>query len=273
MGLCATNVTYNGVQLINCTTREWNQTTEYDPSGVDALYTTHRMTFEAMVHAQGGAEPNVGVANPGSTAVLTMKAIRSRLSSPRQHLIVEMAGEKILEVQSPVSSSNRKPTDDVANGPKPISVDIIHAVAGNAFRVTFSIEVHILECYKWTASFVLNNRWSVAEAMDENFSVTRVIIGRLKISSPFDSVNNYRGLVTPGLEIGFRRESFMYRASEDGLTADYEITDKQTKQAAPAPATKITGTHTESTTDGFKMYSDMAIRLKGPPHLSRTWTR
>lgn len=47
-----TCLTYNGVTLFGCTTREFSQTPEFDPSGTDYLYTRFKVSVQGYVHAQ-----------------------------------------------------------------------------------------------------------------------------------------------------------------------------------------------------------------------------
>lgn len=267
MAICGTTVEYNGITMHGVVTREWNQEVVYEDSGADMLRHTFHLTFEGMVHTQNiGGEPTSRVDPTKASAVTTQAYVRAMLLQPRQGLVVKMGGETILTAHPATTSLNDKYMD-VNNGPKPQSLDIIHVVSGNIFRVSFSIECSLLECGPKATGVadVLSNKWSVAETIDKDFIVSRIIQGRLQVSNAKRNLHIYRGLMVPRLENGFRRESFIFSASADGLTVDYEVTDRQVHTAAPDPATSISGRHTESTTDGIKMYTDMSVRLEGPP--------
>jgi hypothetical protein len=69
----------------------------------------------------------------------------------------------------------------------------------------------------------------------------------------------------PQLEAGFRRQTIDYIVAANGLDIDYAVIDRQVNDAAPWPATKLTGTFGESTTDGILYMTDLHLRLDGPP--------
>ena len=48
----ATNVTYNGVELHNCLTRQWVQEVVYDESGTDMIGHRFGLRFECILHVQ-----------------------------------------------------------------------------------------------------------------------------------------------------------------------------------------------------------------------------
>ena len=102
--------------------------------------------------------------------------------------------------------------------------------------------------------------------MDENFFTTRTIVGRIVFSSSLEAWHGYKGLVVPGLEAGFKRQSIRFGVSENGLEAEYQVVDRQVHTSAPFPGTKLTGYHTESTgNNGTTFFSELYVRLEGPP--------
>lgn len=283
----ATDVLYNGVKLHNVVTREWDQEAVYDPSGTDLIANHYKLRFEGVLHAQeqirNGAP--VGVRESpawmgvqagaiGNTAIEVYKTIRRLLEQPRGTLEVMMDGESILFCRS-ATARPFGASSDVDNGPKPRNVSITHVAGASVFRVSFSIECSKVECWEGAispgnpAQMVINNRWSVSEEMDETFYTTRIIRGKLRIADSATNIMVYKYLTVPRLEHGFRRERMEFAVSEDGLTADYSVTDRQVHTAAPWPGVKIECTHTESTMTGVHFFSECNVRLEGSPEVSK----
>ncbi len=284
-----TEVVYNGITLHNVVTREWDQQVTYDESGTDMLYHTLKLSFEGILHTQGlPAAPAWIAPEEGSLiAKETVPGLHNRvarmLGQPRRTLEVTI-GEKVLLRCEPADSTPRDgyaaryspfsspdPVMDANNGPKPQNVQVQQIVSDKILRISFSIEVSLVLCEPTGGGKpqkVINNRWSMTEQMDANFFITRIIRGRIRLfSSVMGSVHIRKNLVVPELEPGFRRERLEFEELPNGLEATYEITDKQVHTAAPYPATKITGTHTEATDlAGISSYSSMNVRLEGPPN-------
>ncbi len=304
----STDVVYNGIVMHNVVTRWWSQTVRYDDSNTDRIYNEHKMRFEGIVHAQSDPNPTsenritpdtasqVGQAPAfiaegllGDTHIIgtsgggidCLNNIRKKMSFPRKVLVIQMNNKTVLEAHplDELFGSGGDPSAsgsiyDVINGPKPSEVEVMHVANGRIFRVGFTIEVGLLDCEDSQAAIlspVLNNRWSIAEDLDENFFTKRVIRGKLVFSSAWVASHHpfVRALVIPRLENGFRRERIGFSVAPDGLTAEYEILDRQTHTAAPWPATKISGTHTEGTGDGVTMRSSCSVRLEGAPNTNK----
>ena len=274
----ATNVFYNGVELHNVVTRKWEQEVVYDESGTDRLYDKFSLEFEGILHSQWASGSSLrqtpayieADSGPGGHTdnVKRYKDVRRRLSQPRRSLRVEMNGKDIL-VAWPTGGLTPLDRRDVDNGPKPKNVAITHVASDKVFRVRFAIEVCLAECPTYAGgppSWVLNNRWSVSEVMDEKFFITRTIRGKIRFGGPPEVTNtDFRALVVPTLEVGFRRASVEYEMSPTGLEANYQIVDRQVHTSAPFPAVRLSGTYSENTADGVNFISDVRVRLEGSP--------
>lgn len=286
-----TNLKYNGVELHNVATTEWQQEVMLDESGTDLLYTRHRITVEGILHVQAGdncpawilpssgSYSSAGHAASGSIEE-TMAKVQALLSRPRCELEITInafppAGgssspsAKTIFKCKPATTAGGQDLD-CANGPIPKSVTIKQILSNKVFTVAFTIECCRLESGKPTGTtmppVVLNNRWSVSEAMDANFFTTRTIAGKMKLANSLSSGHLYKYVVVPGLEKGFKRESLEYSVSPNGLECDYTITDKQIHWAPPWPATNMEGTHSSSlAADGMNAIEDFYVRLDGSP--------
>jgi hypothetical protein len=252
-----------------------------------------------IAEEQGGGQYTPG--GGGATGAYVSAAdayvrVRQLLSRPRGSLYVVVTDETVkagaddgstngpwqLLLQCLPTSSRfiNHPDRDVSNGPKPQALELTQLSGNNLFRVSFSITCEKVECLTAGAvPWVLNHRWGVSEDMDYNFFTTRTISGILRLSGSglSDTFNHnvpltpewFRGIVVPPLENGFRRESFDYAVANDGMTASYNLTDRQVHTSAPWPATSIEMTHTEMTGNGFTWQAEVDIRLSGPPHIDK----
>lgn len=275
-----TVVYYNQVQIVNALTRQWDQEVVYDPSNTDVLFHRFKLRFEGLVHAGGAPNPAYSVWQGGrGKAILNYQDIRSALGQARGTLLVTMTDEDGAERQVlaalPTVHHPNDPNRDVDNGPKPTGVIIEPIAGGRVFRVSFAIEVSKIECLTTTgtaqAPWVLNNRWSVSESMDEATYTTRTIRGQMRLSAPTSMIGDSRGRIgVPGLEPGFRRERMEFSTDESGLEVEYTITDKQVHTSAPWPARQMEVRHTEGSSDGANQYGEITVRLVGGPDAERS---
>jgi len=278
----ATDVYYNGVQLHNVVTREWHQEVEYDESHSDQLFTRFKLRFEGLIHGTSGNEQYMGVpawtgfaavgAGAGN-AIDTYQNVRKYLTQARGVLQIQMGGRTVLYCEPATGQNLASYQRDVDNGPHPIACDLIHIAAENVFRVSFSITCTLLECFTYAGMpFVLSNRWSIAESMDEQFFITRNIRGKIRMSTSIVPGHAFKYIVTPGLEPTFKRMRVDYAVSSNGLDANYSIVDRQTHTAAPWPATSIDAVHTESTAaseGGTFFHSSVQVRMTGSPEADK----
>lgn len=261
-------VLYNGVTLTRVETKKWQEDVQYDESGMNMLGSRVEMTFEGTItesSLEGYAESphSEDAAIPPNVPVGVGKKIQYALRAlemPRANLIVYddiQDGEPIFAAYAENGLTENSPIQnqlnmDVAGGPKPISVRIVYIVNGYA-RVEITFVVNKIRCLEGETTggnsnnlnprngFVISNRCWTDETIDENFYTTKKFTGRLRVSSANQSVLFYRQMFYPPLERGFYRESVNFSESEDGLTLNYTVTDKQRRNAAPYPATKVEG--------------------------------
>lgn len=283
----STVVKYNGIELHNVLTRQWDQEIVYEPSDTDVERHRYTLTFEGTLHADTlRGDVNTWIDKEGgdraaNTTVGLARYVEQRLWVPRRTL------EVLLEMPAALAEDGNGRSDqllvcfpatgaydvrgniDVNNGPHPKQVSITQITADKLLRVRFTIECSKLNCQNGIVPYVISNRWSVGETMDDNFFTTRTIRGRLRLSNAHISPQVQKGFTIPLLEPGFKRERIEFVASENGLEAAWSITDKQVHTAAPWPATKINGTYTESTADGIRFVSEVNVRLEGSPDASR----
>lgn len=157
--------------------------------------------------------------------------LRARLWLPRKKLILwaydRQTGLPIRWLESPRPGM----TVDVANGPKPLSVDIVSA-AGEPTSVGmfFQVQTAISACPIGSDRLVLSHRWEMSHAHDDNYYLTRTIDGTIQFSSAVREVTRtrpdwVRAQFLHPIPVGFRRELPMFKQSSDGLTIRYRITD------------------------------------------------
>ena len=269
-----TDVTYNTVLLRNVVTRQWDQEIVYDDSGTDVIRQVFHLRFDGLLYLsyQGGGvqtldtTPNIIPPSGGPNISSLYAGISKKLSEARGDLTVTMNGEIILRCIGQGASTADDIMADADNGPKPHHVAITHVAGNKVFRVSFSIDVCLGQTSTYEQQNVLNNRWSVGETIDDNWFTTRTIRGRMRLSNESWWPQAFRSVVLPPLETGFRRQTIDYVTSSNELDVDYVVIDKQVSDAAPWPATKITGTFGESTVDGIQYMTDLHLRLDGSPN-------
>jgi hypothetical protein len=278
----------------NVMTRGWDQEIVYDDSGTDVLFTRYKLSFEGTIHLQAALvgtstwtgrlssssiNPQFVPSSPtvqGESDVARLYQNVSRLlSQARGGLAISMAGNSVLTVW-PAAYSGMAQGEigwDTDNGPKPQSLSLEHISGGNLFRVRWSVDATVTQCSRQNAeilpSIVLNHRWSVDETMDANFFITRTIAGKVRFSKSEINHQAYKEIIIYPLEQGFRRQSVQYQVDPSGLEATYTVVDRQVHTSAPWPATRISGTHAETTGDGVNFYSECNVRLEGPPHADK----
>jgi len=297
MSSVGTTVEYNGITLSNCLTKQWDEQVVYDDSGTDLIGQKYSLRFEGYLHAQsaGGNADVTGSpvwmgkgapqAGDPDTMISHYEDIRRLLSKPRQTLKVFFGDSLVLHVEPATDINRGTQRKDVNNGPKPRNITVERVVGERLLFISFAIDVSLVECGSdgQAPDATLSNRWSVSEEMDDNFFTTRTISGKLYMAVGFRPGNGaadvkalegappfrHKVLTVPPLERGFKRQKISFAVDRTGLICDYVVVDRQVHTSAPWPATKISGSHTESTTTGTKFFAAANVRLEGPPHANK----
>lgn len=172
---------------------------------------------------------------------------------------------------------------DTANGPKPTRVSVDQCLGGY-YRITFEIEINKIRClggetgeadsntkYAVADGFKLSHRCWTEETIDDNFYSTRVTYGKITASSTNASrtIHHYRPDGYPPLEVGFKRVSVKYSESQDGLSLNYVITDKQVRNSVPYPATSFSGTIQYTLINSVQETATLQLTLVGNPFVPR----
>ena len=150
----STNVYYNGVQLHNVVTREWDQEVVYDDSRTDVVMHRFKLRFEGLIHAITADETGA-IQTPVWTAVgwgadrrfairsVAYQDIASALSMSRGVLMVTRVSadgtEEVFFRCVPVYENLNDPERDVDNGPKPLGFSILKIIGSSLLRVAFAV--------------------------------------------------------------------------------------------------------------------------------------
>lgn len=284
------HVYYNNIRLQNALTKSFRQEVVYDPSGTDHWFSRYTMAFEAIITTLGMTQDiQCSTSSASGDPHVVWTDIRHALLDPRHTLritrLVKRDGQVVEEEVFRCVPERVNPEDrerDLGHGPKPTSLELLGMVGGRALRVRWEVSCEKLdlprdypELQHYEQEFaqlqtVLDNRWSTSEELDENFYLTRVIRGTLRLSRPVARLGwDYRWLAVPALEAGFKRAQLSYAVKEDGLTAEYQVTDKQVHTAAPWPATSMKVRNSRSTRWGVTYTGRCEVELIGPPHIPR----
>lgn len=216
--------------------------------------------------------------NAGATA--QERAVRQILQTKGGMFVMRfgggaaVTGKVILAAKKPSAEAASLPNgsdpidvpDEVNNGPKPLMLKIVSVANDRMLKIEWSVEVCVAECVGGStfASGILSNRWSMQDTIDSNFYTTRRISGRVRTRSALTNPHNYRALVLPPLDDGFRRESATFGATADGLYLEYVFVDREVAFAAPFPATSWSLTHRETCGPAIEGYGEVHITLSGP---------
>lgn len=183
----------------------------------------------------------------------------------------------------------RKHCLDANNGPVPIDVSIQNVFGGNAFRISFEVEVHRVLCKdaldpeqtppSWINpaselmkknDFLLSNTWSSEETMDEEWRRSRIIEGTLRVRDTTKWAHAFRSLVLPGLLPGYKRISSRFASDPTNIVLKYRIEDKQAESAPPLPAIDWKMVHTDGARNEFgQVTRQVNIDLIGPPRVNK----
>jgi hypothetical protein len=192
-----------------------------------------------------------GIQKVGHFAPETLRTIEQELLTPRKRLVVfsDDRDPNSRVLVSPINIDNGEdklgfndlatlPTynTDITGGPLPLYARI-REVGGMAktLRVEFAIKTRTME--QWQETYdrqpvLLSNRFSQTVTYDRQFAATLITTGtavfnltRLQTSST--SPDDYRGILSPAVPIGFRRMNVDFSIRKDGLTVDYRVVDTQ----------------------------------------------
>lgn len=182
---------------------------------------------------------------------------------------------------------------DANGGPTPIDVNIEEIFGGQAFRVSFEIEVCRVMCNTNNGEFddtaipselhpdylmssidesqkILSNTWSVEETCDDQWRRTKAIEGELRVRDSRYIAQKYRALVLPSLIPGYRRTAMRFASDPTNLVLKYRVEDKQAEAAPPAPAIDWKVTHVDSARDEYgQVERQVTIELVGPPRVDK----
>lgn len=280
---------YNGIRLSNVEIRNIQQSVEYDSTGTDQLFVKTRIALHGVLflgQIKDPTRPNVAAAKnlPVPLGEKSPREIVAYLSAPRRKFrLFLFDGHKevvIFDVEPATEHAQQHTTaNDVDRGPRPLACNITNFARWGYeidFEIEFAVQHRVNPSEFFQANgrtdFALNNRWSVSEALDENFFMTRTYQGTIRLSQ---AVPYYqfiaRWLAFPQLEPGFKRESCEYTVAADGLSVQYRIVDRQEAHAPPWPCTKMEVTHSESLAKyGYYVQSSCQVRLWGPPGVPKS---
>jgi hypothetical protein len=260
-----TVVTYNGVKLVNCLTKEFLQEPQREPSNTDQEHQKFRIVVESIVNYDTFSEnnPDLGVARAGAPVSPTSPNAPGVIVSARKFLAEDR--KNFLMTIDDTTLLAATPLLDVNSGPKVIHSRIT-SLPAETFRFEFAIEISIVDCTPQSQTFkVLNNRWSCTDDIDEMFRVTRHWQGRLRIANVALNAHMFRGMVVPRLQRGWKRKRMHFTAAPNGLELHYEIVDQELAGEAPLrPAFKMAITHSEAMTfGGANSVGEVSVRLEG----------
>lgn len=261
MSYGSTEIEYNGVRLVDVQTLKFEQEEICEPSGATPIYTRFIVRvigyFLAQHEAMTYIRPTVGTAN--QTAGSQHVGLRHKLEARRGEFKMTVgaggAYPTVLLEAKPITDTATIVDDktDVQGGPRVNVISITNIAANNAIRVEVEWTICLTNCPDVGVSpgsdpqrqnGILSNKWSCAEDIDENFFIkSRTFVGELKLARPVVNPHDFRALVVPRMQPGLRLKSMHFKASEDCLSLQYQVTHEEVDVTAPYPATSIRISH------------------------------
>ncbi len=291
-----TVATYNDIVFYNVQTREFDEEVMYDASGSDYIGSRFKIKIEGEIHVQADVfnsaiDRRQGIQtlyngpvvnNAGPTGLpKAFRWIQRKLAEPRKEFIMMWSknGGIIQDQDIAIAAHPADPDQpadaytDCENGPKPRGLSVLRVTA-NSIKVQFAIEFFLSGCTESQGNItgpfkIINNRWSIAEALDQDLFTTRRITGTIRFAEGLTHKHAFKAATIPGLEKGFRRIGIEYESSASGLEATYAVTDKQVHYAAPWPATSMDVAHSYSTNDAVTWLDQCDVTLHGSPDADR----
>lgn len=250
MATSGISVMYNGVVIENVNLRSVRTEPQYDTGDMSVMFNKTTISLDGTLSAT----------DDGAGMVDLMNTARFGLSSPRGPLLITVGDTVLYDLTGP----------DHRDGPKPREVDV-HEMVGSRFAiVTFTIDVYFNEC-SGTLGDVISHSFSVTHSIDETFATERTIRGRLVVRSDA-ALNNpdlFRGLVTPQVPTGFKRQRMTFVVADSGLDLDYEILDKEQYITTPLTMVRAEGSYTHRLTGMAQWVNIFEIEVEGPKNVPK----
>jgi hypothetical protein len=255
-------VSYNGVDLSYCRTKEWRQEPVY--SGAegtgDYLYTKYTVTVESVFNAE--TQPGLDFVALSGTAVDVMTAVKTLLETPRQAFSYAINGEVLLK--SPPAGALTNPqagrATDANNGP--VTSVRITSFTEHTFIVSLTVTTWLCDCSGGGA--LISNRWSSDFDIDLHQYVTITTHGLAIVRADMNqNPDSLRGIIVPKIFNGFVRRSSHYGVQENGLALEYTYTDQEVFRVPPTPAYEADGEYLLSSPEGAVLFAEGRLRLVG----------
>src|SRR5262245_2237561 len=133
----STTLTYNGVQMINVETLDFDQECVYDESNSDLVRHTFTILVRGSVHGFPTAPQRTESSQTQPSGAAQFAEIESYLMAPRKSFSYKIGATALVEADG---------NSDVDNGPKPQSFRVIHVAGTTVIRVEYRIVCSIVKC-------------------------------------------------------------------------------------------------------------------------------
>ena len=245
-------IQYNGVGLSFVQTRRYIQ--EPIKLARDVAGTRHTLTVLAQVHfnTAGNARPPVApavlpeVIPVALDAITALRRVRDRLLAPRRAFVFAVG--TVVLANLPVAPQ----VVDIELGPTPLACNVVQFNGEGTAQIEYTIQWAVPNpCPDMNGVMaVLAHAWAAEDDIDEDYFVTRTYRGRIifdpRVVGPAGTLhpNAVKRLLLPPLVSGFHRVKVFSRCSEDGVTYDYVVVDRQPHAFCNSDhVTRITANH------------------------------
>ena len=260
--------TGDSIELAHCLTLG----IEHEPVYAEPDFTEY-MYSRVNIHVRGlvsSTTNDIGNVQPPTqldeTTTDTYNRIRRILNTPRNQL--QYYFDETLGIPTYFSPTLGNLVDS-KDGPYPKRVRIMRVVGTASLMVEFEVETFVSECSTdgtQDEPDYISHRWRESVSIDENFYSTKTRQGKIVTRADIGvNPDALRGIIVPDVGVGFKRVSSDYTLQEDGLALSYTYVDREYYLVPPSPATKASGTYTEtSPMHGAIRFAECRIHLEGP---------
>jgi len=278
MGALETNITYNGIQLVNVLTESIDQQVVKEPTGVDPLYVQVKISCTCIYHYGDNQAVVHGrdAKADGANLATGYNAIIAWLLQVRRPFVMTVGGNTLFNVTAgmtrPGIAVKNLPLGqtDVNHGPV-TTVSVLDIISNRTMKLRFGITMCLPYCASPGKSpgGIISFRFWIAEDIDcTDWTTERVYHGRLRVAHMGRNVHQEvrRNFRFPILQRGFMRRKITLNQSPDGLELEFTIADKEMWAVAPSPATEWSGHHSITSPEpgGSVLHSEIYVRLKAP---------
>ncbi len=257
---------YNNESYQHVLTKEFQDSSELEPSGTDEKYIKVRLVVQFVFTSEG----NVFPALPNEEPAQTFNRLKESLMTPRKPLSFSNNGKDLINISSV----------DPSNGPHPQYCHPVleHSFGPAAWVVEWCVECALPPCADMKTKPFLTCRWSQTSDVDERGYSTLTTAGRATVNPQYFvqglnparvTPDTFRYTFLPPLLLTFERK-YHYVISENNLEFAFTFTDTEKLYSPPDGFVRTRGKSVLTTMTGGLFYITASSEVVGKKGTSKT---